>query len=172
MTVQADVMNAIALDVGGANLKAADGCGFAVSRSFPLWRAPERLADELRALIAAAPRADRIAVTMTGELADCYETKSIGVGAILDAIDLAAGGRPVAVYLTEGRFATSEEARGNPLAAAASNWRALAEFANRFVNEWPVLLLDLGTTTADVIPLAASGPSPQGCTDTNRLLSR
>jgi len=41
----------LALDIGGANLKAADGLGFAVSRFFPLWQKPHELHDALRSLV-------------------------------------------------------------------------------------------------------------------------
>ena len=41
-------MKWLALDIGGANLKAADGEGFAVSQPFPLWENPEQLVDALR----------------------------------------------------------------------------------------------------------------------------
>jgi probable H4MPT-linked C1 transfer pathway protein len=162
-------MTWLALDIGGANLKAADGLGFAESRPFALWRAPERLGVELAALISASPRCDRIAVTMTGELADCYPTKATGVRAILNAAEAAAAGRTVGVYLTDGRIVAPDEARETPSLAAASNWCALASFANRFVELWPALLLDMGSTTADIIPLSQAGPCPAGRTDSERL---
>jgi probable H4MPT-linked C1 transfer pathway protein len=164
-------MTWLALDIGGANLKAADGLGFAVSRPFALWRAPERLGVELEALISASPPCDRIAVTMTGELADCYPTKADGVRAILDAAEAASARRTVGVYRTDSRIVAPEEARETPSLAAASNWCALASFANRFVESWPALLLDMGSTTADIIPLSPSGPCPAGLTDTERLVS-
>ena len=44
-------MHVIGLDIGGANLKAADLDGAAVSRSFALWREPQRLAAELSSLL-------------------------------------------------------------------------------------------------------------------------
>jgi (4-(4-[2-(gamma-L-glutamylamino)ethyl]phenoxymethyl)furan-2-yl)methanamine synthase len=164
-------MTWLALDIGGANLKAADGRGFAASRPFALWRAPERLPEELSQLISAAPTANRLAVTMTGELADCYETKAIGVRSILHAVEAAVRLEHVAVYLTDGRLVTVDQARETPHLAAASNWRALAQFANRFAPASPALLIDLGSTTTDIIPLAKSGPCPVGITDTDRLLS-
>lgn len=164
-------MGWLGLDIGGANLKAADAAGFALSRPFALWRAPERLAEELQRLIAASPHSDRLAVTMTGELADCYATKAIGVRAILDAVEQAAGQQRIAVYLTDGRFVRPDEARESWPLAAASNWRALAEFACRFASRRPALLLDMGSTTADFIPISDRGPCPIGMTDTDRLLS-
>ena len=164
-------MSWLALDIGGANLKSADGLGFAQSRSFALWRTPARLAAEIELVIQMAPSAGRLAVTMTGELADCYETKAIGVGAILDAVESAASDTPVYVYLTHGKLASIDKARETPLPAAASNWRALAEFAQRFVRSWPALLIDMGSTTTDIIPLRESGPCPAGLTDPERLVS-
>ena len=161
----------VALDIGGANLKAADGLGYARSRPFALWRTPELLAVELQTLISEAPRCDRLAVTMTGELADCYATKAIGVRSILQGVESAAAGRSIIVYLTTGKWATLDEAREAPQLAAASNWRALATYANRFASSWPALLIDMGSTTADVIPLRESGPCPAGLTDTERLVA-
>jgi (4-(4-[2-(gamma-L-glutamylamino)ethyl]phenoxymethyl)furan-2-yl)methanamine synthase len=160
----------VSLDIGGANLKAADGLGYARSRSFALWRTPELLAVELQRLIGETPHCDRLAVTMTGELADCYATKAIGVRSILNAVESAAAGRPIVVYLATGEWATLDEARETPLLAAASNWRALATFANRFASSRPALLIDMGSTTADIIPLDKSGPCPGGLTDPARLI--
>jgi probable H4MPT-linked C1 transfer pathway protein len=164
-------MSWLGLDIGGANLKAADGCGFAAIRPFEVWKAPGRLAEEIGALVAGAPKCDTLAVTMTAELADCYSTKTAGVNAILEAVETVAGQRRVAVYLTDGRFIESAAARELPLLAAASNWHALSAFANRFVPSWPAMLLDVGSTTADVIPLLKSGPAATGRIDTDRLLS-
>src|SRR4051812_33200803 len=119
-------MSWLGLDIGGANLKAADGLGWAVARPFEVWKASELLADEIAALLAEAPACEQLAVTMTAELADCYLTKAAGVRAILDAVESAARGRRVAVYLTDGRLAPPDLAREHPVLAAASNWRALA----------------------------------------------
>ena len=44
-------MNWLGLDIGGANLKAADGRGWARSVPFPLWRQPQQLSEALRQLI-------------------------------------------------------------------------------------------------------------------------
>src|SRR5688500_3618373 len=140
-------MNVLALDVGGANLKAADGLGYAASRPFALWRAPERLADELATVIAAGPPCDRIAATMTGELPDCYESTPDGVRAIVAALESAAAGRPLSVYLAGGRLASPAVAYESPQLAAASNWHALATFAARYLTASPGVLLDMGSTT-------------------------
>ncbi len=164
-------MSLLALDIGGANLKAATARGYAASRPFALWRAPGDLADQLRQVIAAAPPAKRLAATMTGELADCFHTKSEGVHAIVDAVVAASGGRETFFYATSGALLPPSLAKEQPLAVAASNWHALASFAARFTEGEPAVLLDIGSTTTDVIPLDGRAPVAAGFTDPERLLS-
>ncbi len=165
-------MNWLALDIGGANLKAADGKGFAESYAFALWREPQRLAQELRTIIAEAPPCDHLAVTMTGELADCFESKSAGVQHILKAVHAASDGRHTRVYLTDGMLVSPQVAIMKPLLAAASNWHALARFCGRYAKSGSAVLIDIGSTTSDLIPLVDGVPVAQGNTDTDRLLSR
>lgn len=160
-----------AVDIGGANLKLADGKGFSVSRPFPLWQQPDRLSAALATMLAGAPPAERLAVTMTGELADCFATKAEGVIAILDAVELAAADRKVAVYLCDGRLVELEVARSETLLAAASNWHVLADFAGRSCDGKSGLLIDIGSTTADLIPIGPAGPQAVGCTDPERLVT-
>ena len=125
-------MSLLAIDVGGAALKCADGQGFALSRPYPLWKSPSGLADALRELLIAAPVCERVFATMTGELADCFATKADGVARICAALTTACAPRPLRIYLTDGTAVSAEEACERPLAAAASNWHALARFAGRF----------------------------------------
>jgi probable H4MPT-linked C1 transfer pathway protein len=164
-------MKWLALDIGGANLKAADGEGFAVSQPFPLWENPKQLTDALRALIALVPRADHVAVTMTGELADCFQTKAEGVLFILNALHVAADGRHTRAYLTNGKLVSLQIAMKQPLLAAASNWHALANFAGRYVPKGVGLLIDIGSTTCDLIPLVDGQPVTIGKTDPNRMIN-
>ena len=164
-------MNWLALDIGGANIKVADGWEYGRSYPLPLWRERGRLAQQLRLAIADAPSVDRLAVTMTGELADCFASKAEGVRFIVEAVLAAADRRPVLVYLVDGRLVEPDEAVRIPLQAAASNWHALARFAGRFAPRGPALLIDAGSTTCDVIPLIEGVPAARGATDTERLLS-
>jgi len=165
-------MTVLGLDIGGANLKAAVPGGRAVAVPFPLWKQPERLAAALTELASAFPAADELAVTLTGELCDCYETKRAGVHAILDAVVRVAAGRPVRVWGTGGRFLSPEEARAVPLVVAAANWHALATFASRFAHEDGGLLIDIGSTTSDLVPLDHGLPVARGLTDVDRLARR
>jgi probable H4MPT-linked C1 transfer pathway protein len=161
----------LALDIGGANLKAANGRGYAAVRPFALWREPGQLANQLQAVIDAAPHFTRLAATITGELCDCFATKAEGVRAILDSLEAAAAGRPIAVYLTDGRLVSANEARETPQLAAASNWHVLAAFAARFAGQRPALLVDVGSTTTDIILILEGRPASAGKTDPERLLA-
>jgi (4-(4-[2-(gamma-L-glutamylamino)ethyl]phenoxymethyl)furan-2-yl)methanamine synthase len=163
--------NVLGLDVGGANLKAAHPSGAARSAPFALWKDPGGLADALRALITTMPPAELWAVTMTGELCDCFAGKREGVAAILDAVEAAAGPTSVCVYTNENWFVDAAEARARPLEVASANWLALAVVAGGQAPEGPAVLLDVGSTTTDVIPLFDGMPIPGGLTDPERLAS-
>ena len=162
----------LGLDVGGANLKAATPDGRAVSVPFALWKQPDKLPAALAELVGRFPETTELAVTMTGELCDCYETKRQGVGAILDAMVFAASGRPVRVWGTGGEFLTAAASRDEYLTVAAANWHALATFAGRYLPEPSGLLIDVGSTTTDIICTTYGVPTTYGRTDSDRLVFR
>ena len=162
-------MNWIALDIGGANLKLADGRGFAQSHVFAMWEDHRRLAWQLRSAIAEAPESDHLAVTMTGELADCFTSKTDGVKYILGAVHEAADGRHTRVYLVDGRLVSPLVAIDSPLLAASANWHALASYCGRFVRDKSALLIDLGSTTVDIVPLHDGKVVATASTDPDRL---
>src|SRR5262245_25065754 len=164
-------MSWLALDIGGANVKAADGLGYAQSYAFALWREPQALAQQIRTAISEAPPADHLAVTMTGELADCFESKATGVRFILEAVSTGSGNRHARVYLVDGRLVAPQVALTMPLLVAAANWHVLARYAGKHVPTGPAVLIDVGSTTCDVIPLLDGKPVAKGATDTQRLLA-
>ena len=159
----------LALDVGGANLKAAHSSGQSRALPFQLWKRPDDLTQNLASLVGTLPRADRLALTMTAELCDCYPTKAVGVRAVMDAVREAIDGQPMIVWGIDGRFHEVDEIRETPGLAAAANWLALATVAARLIPEGPGLLIDVGSTTADLIPLIDRRAAVRGRTDTERL---
>jgi probable H4MPT-linked C1 transfer pathway protein len=162
----------LGLDIGGANLKAADTGGRAWLQPFALWKDPARLPQALRQLLDRFPRSDALAVTMTGELCDCFQTKRHGVDVILSAVEAVADRAPILVWRTDGRLVDAATARQTPLLTAAANWLALASFVGRLASSGPALLLDIGSTTADIVPLHEGKPVPRGRTDAERLRSK
>lgn len=159
----------LALDVGGANIKAAHSSGQARTLPFELWKRPDELGQVLAVLAAAFPAADRLALTMTAELCDCYPTKSDGVSAVLDAVHEALPQTPARVWGIDCRFHSVEETRHEPELVAAANWLALATLAARALPAGPGLLIDIGTTTTDLIPLRDGQAAARGRSDTQRL---
>jgi (4-(4-[2-(gamma-L-glutamylamino)ethyl]phenoxymethyl)furan-2-yl)methanamine synthase len=159
----------LGLDIGGANLKAVHSDGSAISQPFALWRDPAGLLDALRRVCAWLAPADLLAVTMTGELCDCFESKRQGVATILDAVEAVAQATPVRVWCNEGCFLDLAAARRMPLQTAAANWLALATFVGRFAPYGPALLIDIGSTTTDLVPLFDGKPVPKGRIDPQRL---
>lgn len=163
----------IGFDIGGANTKAVwrDGdARRAVSRPFEVWRDMAPLETVLRDVLAAVASEppDLVAVTTTAELSDAFRTKREGVAAVLDAV-VAAIEAPVLVFTTAGDLVTVAEARERPLEVAAANWVATALAVGAVHGD--ALMLDVGSTTADVIPVLAGEVAAAGRTDLDRLLA-
>lgn len=167
----------LGVDVGGANLKVADSAGNSASEAFPMWKESDQLTARLTRLFERASASERIAVTMTGELADCFPSKTVGVAFIVDATLAAAGERVTAgdgavrFYSQRDRWIDGDAAKERVLDVAAANWHATATFAGRFAPAGSALFIDAGSTTVDVIPLEEGQAASVGRTDTERLLS-
>ena len=160
----------LGLDIGGANLKASDGSSWSESIVLPLWSDFDALQPTLGRLVKhRLPQA--IAVTMSGELADCFTSKADGVDRILAAVEAAAGDRPVVVWQTAGEFVPVVVAREFWMLTAAANWHAQATWAARCHPHGSALLLDVGTTTTDLIPIQNGFVAATGRTDFDRLSS-
>jgi probable H4MPT-linked C1 transfer pathway protein len=179
----------IGLDVGGANTKAVWRKGDerrTVSRPFEVWRDREALAAMLREVVAGvAPEPlEAVALTTTAELSDAFRTKREGVGFVLDAAEAALGagagfmldaaeavldGPPLLVFTTAGEFVSLEEARARAAEVAAANWMASALAVAAVCPD--AVMIDVGSTTADVVPIAAGRVVAAGRTDLDRLLA-
>jgi probable H4MPT-linked C1 transfer pathway protein len=166
-----DLPGWIAFDVGGANVKAAHSTGRTLSIPFEVWKRPEDLSGAVARLAAALPPSTHVALTMTAELCDCFATKAIGVNSVVDAVVGALPGREARVWGVDQQFHSISEVRRQPLVAAAANWLALATLCARMIPEEQGLLIDVGSTTTDLIPLDRGRPVPVGLTDTERLQS-
>jgi (4-(4-[2-(gamma-L-glutamylamino)ethyl]phenoxymethyl)furan-2-yl)methanamine synthase len=161
--------SALGLDIGGANVKLAHSNGTAILRPFELWKNPSGLTGLLRDLLSCTPTFDCVAVTMTAELCDCFATKREGVTSILDTVVMAAGERPVYVWQNNGCFVDVATAKRTPLQTAAANWLALAEYGARYLDGGAGLIIDIGSTTTDIVPVHRGSPIPLGRSDIERL---
>ena len=159
----------IGLDIGGANIKAAHSARLARTVPFEVWKRPDELDLTIATVAATFPPFSGAAITMTAELCDCYPTKQVGVNAILDAVVKALPGRSIVVWGCDGAFHSVGEARESPRLVAAANWLALATLAARLFPHDAALLIDIGSTTTDLIPLARGSVAARGRSDTERL---
>ena len=163
-------------DIGGVNTKVAclgdTGALTVRSRPFELQREPDALVRVLRDLavqVGAESAEFTCAVTMTAELSQMFRTKREGVHFVLDAVSAAFPDATTRVFTTDGRFLTMDDARVEPLAVAAANWAATARMvASRYRD---AVLVDVGTTTTDIIPIVNGDVVAEGKTDPERLAS-
>jgi len=168
-------MSTVGWDIGGVNTKAARIVAGAVtavrSRPYELQRDPLSLAPLLREMCAEldASDANRHAVTMTAELSQMFRTKRDGVSFVLDAVEAAFPSSEVCVFAVDGNFLTTSDARLDPLRVAAANWAATAQQVA--TSHGDVLLVDIGTTSTDVIPIVGGHVAAHGLTDPARLAS-
>jgi probable H4MPT-linked C1 transfer pathway protein len=165
---QTDVL---AFDVGGANVKAADGLGWVHSEPFPLWQCHRHLPAVL-ARIVHDRRPRRVVATMTGEIADCYASRADGVADIVAAVVAAAGrvgAAPVGFYCVDGAIVPADEAVAAPLRVAAANWHAVARLAATLCRHRRGLLVDVGSTTTDIVPLLDGAVAAMARDDQGRM---
>ncbi len=163
----------IGLDIGGANLKVADSSGNSLSQFFPLWQQRDQLPTAIKKLLSDFnSTSNRFALTMTGELADCYQTKQEGVSHIVDSTVVATNHANLWVATVDDRWLRPEEAKESTDLVAAANWRLSARYVAKHLADRKdrVLLIDIGSTTTDLIPIQAGKVIAKGSTDTERLI--
>lgn len=169
----------LGLDIGGANCKLATDGGESFSFPFALWVDPDGLAPRLAEAIGSIDPTGKLglAITMTGELADCFRTRAEGVARIVAAVERIGQGRPTRYWGTDRRFRAADQAIVAWERIAAANWHATATWlanelfgaANDDRSPRIGLLIDVGSTTTDLIPFDATGSIAHGATDRERL---
>ncbi|MBI3581037.1 MAG: hypothetical protein HY098_03015 [Nitrospinae bacterium] len=160
-------MNVFAIDVGGAFIKTAFLPASGKIRRkiipFEMWKHPERLAGVLDALKPVG--AYLAAVTMTGELCDCFKNRREGVRHIVRSASKVFG--DVAMFGVKGGMMGPEEAVEKYGDVASANWAIppllVAQTERNF------LLVDVGSTTTDLTPVRNGKIANKGFTDFGRL---
>ncbi|UCE09949.1 MAG: H4MPT-linked C1 transfer pathway protein [Candidatus Thorarchaeota archaeon] len=173
-------MRVVGLDIGGANVK---GCGISidvsgelsgvisVSHDFPIWLRDRLqlwgLLEESIEYLAERMKPDMVSVVMTAELSDTFSTKREGVLTIVEGLEEILDSESLLFPTVDLELFNLEQAKVNPLSIAAANWPALAWAVGRKVSE--CLLIDIGSTTTDIIPISDGLPQTFGSDDTSRL---
>ncbi|AWN39000.1 H4MPT-linked C1 transfer pathway protein [Methylobacterium radiodurans] len=157
-------------DLGGVHVKAAlvaDGAvQDVVQAACPLWRGLPALDRTLAELPDWTRGEAEHAVTMTGELTDCFADRADGVAQLAGwaARNLAGD---VRIYAGRSGFVAADQAESRAADIASANWHATAALVGRHLRH--ALLVDIGSTTADLIPILDGAPESAGYSDAERL---
>ncbi|GIT28855.1 MAG: hypothetical protein Ct9H300mP1_09010 [Planctomycetaceae bacterium] len=134
--------------------------------AFAIWRDPERLARIVRiagrVTVAEAWRYDDGRVGRLLRHQGAGRSPDSRAGKDVPLADPSSCGKPAGIR-------SVADAVEIPRLVAAANWHALATFAGRLASDGHAVLLDVGTTTTDIIPLTEGVPVPSGLTDRERL---
>ena len=160
----------IGWDLGGANIKNAcvDGGRVASVTQTPCPAMQDaRKFDQAfgRALAGLPARAELHAVTMTGELSDVFADRQEGVGYLSQMVGQALP--QVVIYAGRAGFVSPQDAVNHVGDIASANWHASASLGAQRCSEG--LLIDIGTTTADLIPFRNGRVASFGYSDAERL---
>jgi len=176
----------LGLDIGGANTKAAlteysnsiPINSYSYIEYFPFW---EQTINDITAMLGriinelveknsySMENIDKIAVAITAELSDAFQTKKEGILTILNALEQVFEIQKLVFICNESRFLNFKQAKELYILTAAANWVSTALFLGKFVPN--CILIDAGSTTVDVIPILNSIPVTTGKTDIERMLN-
>lgn len=170
--------NLLGLDIGGANTKAVylrthEGklkeARFAVEY-FPVWKEPSKLPNVLSTLPRklGAPSFDAVGLTMTAELSDAYQTKREGIQQILASAEKAFPYSKIYVLTVEAELESPAKAKKEPFGVAAANWAATGWLVAQKLAD--CVVVDVGSTSASIIPIAAEKVAAKGKTDLDKLI--
>jgi len=172
------LVEVLGFDIGGANTKAAivrvkngklESAKVAVEY-FPVWKHPQ----ELNALILrlknqlVTHEIAALGVTMTAELSDIYATKREGVQQILCCVRQAFPNEQIYVLNTDARMVEFLTAKESPLSVAAANWAATGWLVAQSIKN--SVVVDVGSTSASIIPIVNGKVVAKGKTDLDKLM--
>ncbi|MBY6263450.1 hydantoinase/oxoprolinase [Azospirillum sp. 412522] len=158
-------------DIGGAHLKAAwaerGRLREAVQVPCRLWQGLGELDGALTEALARLPADADHVMTMTGELVDLFDDRAQGVRTLIDRIGAALPEGRLRVYAGRRGLLAPREARGQVMDVASANWMATAAVVARRLPA--ALLVDMGSTTTDIVPVRDGTVMARGVTDHERM---
>ena len=168
-------MKIAGFDIGGANTDVAvvdfdeSGNIIGIETDFvylPMWMKNEELSQALIELVKTSNNElDGVGVSMTAELVDAYKTKKEGVIDIskksVESFNVPVG------FVGQDGIMEIDEVFDDPMMVAAANWIGTAPLAARI--EQNCILIDIGSTTTDIIPIKNGVECAVGRSDMERL---
>ncbi len=163
-------------DIGGAHVKLAllDETGqiqAIAQQACPLWKGVDYLHRALADLAGQFDLQDcQHAVTMTGELVDCFTSREQGVDAIVQAVCEHFIAERVSVFAGLRGFLPAEQIQpADCMDIASANWLASLLLVAKCQPN--ALFVDIGSTTTDILLVENHQFKVQGFTDYQRLVS-
>ncbi|MFM0034826.1 hydantoinase/oxoprolinase family protein [Paraburkholderia strydomiana] len=162
-------------DVGGAHVKVsmADRSGAVLDVAqwaCPLWQGLDHLERTVELVFERWPQARatdaRHAVTMTGEMVDLFADRAEGVRAIVATLAQRLGAR-LRFYGGDASWFAADACAANWRHIASANWLATARWVATGVPN--AVLVDIGSTTTDIIPIVGGRVVARAVTDAGRL---
>lgn len=164
----------IGWDIGGAHLKAArlDAAG-SVERvlqlACPLWQGMNHLHRTLDQALHELGPAVLHAVTMTGEMVDLFPSREAGVRQLVTTMVAKLPAGSLRFYTGTDGFLAAGETLNAEKKIASANWMATAALVAARVD--PALLIDVGSTTTDLVPVQGRRVVARGTDDATRLVT-
>jgi len=162
---------AIGWDIGGAHLKAArvrDGrIEVAAQEATPLWLGLHHLEAAFETLKSRLGDPALHAVTMTGELCDAFASRREGVAGLAAIAARHLSRVPACLYAGRLGFRPLDQAAEHADDVASMNWHASAALVALRLPD--ALFIDIGSTTADLVPVVGGAVAAVGYTDAERL---
>lgn len=173
------ITDIIGWDIGGAHLKVAHIGGDGVIKSAhqlvcPLWQGLNQLQE---AIAVAEQKLDieslnhcRHAVTMTAELVDLFDSRDHGVDTILTLLKQTINSDQLWIFCgRDGLLEINQLQRGHFRVVASANWLASAMLIADSLSA--AIVIDIGSTTTDIVAIENHQVISSAVSDYDRLLT-
>ena len=163
----------IGWDIGGAHLKMASidhsgAVNFAQQMATPLWKGLDSLENAMSKMHKQIT-VDSVThtITMTAELADIFKDRRSGVEELTGFLGSHFDKQDFQLYAGNSGLIKAVEANSHITDIASANWHATASFVAQNIDEG--VLIDIGSTTTDIIPFVSGQLLNTAYTDHERL---
>ena len=166
-------MKIIGWDIGGAHIKAAK-IDFKKKTSkteqiySPIWKNVNNLKKSIKLIKKKLGKTNYHAITMTAELSDIFPDRKHGVKHVVNLSSKILGEKNIFFY-SKKIFLKKKSAIKKHFELNSMNWHATASFISNFFPN--CILVDIGSTTTDIIPIKNKEIISKDVSDYQRLKS-
>ena len=166
-------MKIIGWDIGGAHIKASkinfDKNKIVTKQLFcPVWMNIKNLNKYVLKIKKYLGKSDYHAVTMTAELSDIFKNREGGTKKIINILCRTLSEKKIFFYSKKEIFLKKKEAIKKTNSINSMNWHATASFISNFHPN--CILVDIGSSTTDIIPIKKKRVVAKGSDDYKRLM--